>query len=391
MYKEFENFILNLYNDFVRKGETKEDSLALVVYIIKSTLMLEKLQPLYYGKKDDFALFERGNKYYFKNLKEIQKFKVLKSEQIKKVVMDLVLSLDDIYSSDKKRTNRFTARLIQNIIMSIDKDKTIIDLSVGKGTLLENLSNPIAGQDIDLRQVIISEFSLSKYNEIKNIFVGDSLEDTNIFKKNKDSIYVFDPPMGDLRAYPKTDKWQNTNIIDKIKPTRLQSEILFLMSFLINANDNDYFIGLFPENILNKNNKDYNKIRKYLIENSLITVIKVLTNHVILIGQKKLDINKFKQIPLLKIQGELNQEQISFLSKEIIKNNKINLEKFYDIEPIGMGTIVKDIGLKSYNKEYSQIFSYKIYNRNEFNNQKTTISLPIIKSYEENIKKHQKN
>ena len=64
--------------------------------------------------------------------------------------------------------------------------------------------------------------------------------------------------------------WQKTNILESKKPVKLQSELLFLLSFLINADNNDYFIGLFPENILTKNNKDYISIRKYLVKNSLI-------------------------------------------------------------------------------------------------------------------------
>lgn len=383
MYQEFKSFILNLYNNYVRNGETKEDSLALVVYIIKVTFMLEDLQPLHYGKTEDFALLDKGNKYYFENLEKIQKFKVLKYEQIKQAVMDLVSSLDDIYSSDKKRTNRFTAKLVQNIIQPICKNKTLIDLSLGKGTLLENLSNTTEGQDIDLRQVIIAEFFLSKYNEIKNIFVGDSLENSNIFKKNnEETIYIFDPPMGDLRTYPKGNEWQNTNIL-KTKPDRLQSEILFLMSVLIHANDNDYFIGLFPENILTKNNKEYNDIRKYLIKNSLIAVIKVPTNHILLIGQKLLTENKSNQIPVLNINSPLNQEQLQFISKEITKKKDFNFEQFYKILPEDNGTFINDIGFESFNKDWSQIFAYKIFDRQELINNKQSIYIPVIKSYEE--------
>lgn len=380
MYNEFKKYILNSYNDFVRKGETKEDSLALVVYIIKSTLMMKHLQPITYGLTKDFSFLEKGNVFYYSNLEEIQKYKSLKPEQIKTAIKELVDSLDDIYAPDKKRTNNFTAKLIQNIISYIDTNKTVIDLSVGKGTLLKNMVNPIVGQDIDLRQVIISELLLSKYNEIGNFFQGDSIETTKIFNKDN-SIFVFDPPMGDLRPYPKGVEWAETNILST-KPARLQSEILFLINFLLHAKDNDYFIGLFPENILNKNNKEYNSIRKYLISHSLISVIKVPSGHVILVGQKELK-EKNDLIPVIRIQKKITGLQLSYIAENSASGKWIS-EKEFILKPLANN---KNTDMDSFEDgliQHDAIF-YTMQDRKALIKNNNEISLPIVIKKEENI------
>ena len=188
--------------------------------------------------------------------------------------------------------------------------------------------------------------------------------------------------MGDFRLYPKDERWQNTEIFNK-KPVKLQSEILFLMNFLVNAKNNDYFIGLFPENILNKNSYEYNNIRKYLIEHSLICVIRVLTGHVLLIGQKKLDIKKYPDISVIRIQQLLNSEQLDFIVKEIIKGKDINFTPYFSIKPSDFGTIIKNYdSIENYNKDFRSI-TYAIYKRNDLLKNNFAINLPEKLTYED--------
>ena len=187
--------------------------------------------------------------------------------------------------------------------------------------------------------------------------------------------------MGDFRLYPKFEKWQNTKILEK-KPLKLQSELLFLLSFLINVKDNDYFIGLFPENILTKNNKEYNSIRKYSIENSLIAVIKVLGPHVLLIGKKKLEQNEYPEIPVIRIQTNLNEKQLDFISSEIIKGKNFNFDKYLSILPDNTDSNVNEYdNIESYNGDFKSI-TRAIYNRNDLLKNNYIINLPLEENYE---------
>ena len=332
---------------------------------------------------------EQLEEYLVYNIKSYNEFATFSKVDIKNAIENLLNYKCPMLQASSRQTDSFTQKIITKIAKLLNSKGPYIDLAIGTGSLLKDFDGEVWGGDINPKMVIIARCYLYFYSEnvtyedLKNdIRLQDSIE-TFDYSEYKNAVILFDPPMGDFRLYPKDEKWQNTEILHYNKPVKLQSEILFLMSFLINANSNDYFIGLFPENILNKNNKDYNSVRKYLIENSLIAVIKVLTGHVLLIGKKKLDVKKHPDISAIRIQEPLNFEQLDFITKEIIKGKDINFTPYFSIEPSNLGTIIKEYdSIENYNKDFRSI-TYAIYKRNDLLKNNFIINLPEKLTYED--------
>ncbi len=327
--------------------------------------------------------------YLIGNIEEYSDIAIFSKNIIKNAIEKLFDEKCQFLSPSARPTNKFTQKLITKIAKTLNAKGPYIDLAVGTGGLLKDFDGEVWGDDINPKMVAIARcylyfyFGNIEFKGITNdIRLNDSIE-TYEYSKYRDAVIIFDPPMGDLRTYPKDKEWQNTDIIGQKKPNRLQSEILFLMNVLLNADENDHFIGLFPENILTKNNKEYNNLRKYLIQHSLICIIKVPTGHVLLVGKNGKNIeDEYPYIPVLNISMELNEEQLNFIAEELKRKNDYSFEEFYKIHPDGMGTIVKDIGIIAYNKDWAQIFNYVIYNRKELLNNRSIVIPSIHKSEE---------
>ena len=209
-----------------------------------------------------------------------QEYSKFSKKEIKNVLKNLINNKSELLQSSSRKTNTNTKQLISSIAKNLPY-KNYIDLAIGTGSLLDDLNGKLYGIDVNPKLVVVAkiylffcekEIDFDSFQMDSNIRIGDAITEYPMSKAN--NIVLFDPPMGDYRKYPQLEEWQKTNILESKKPVKLQSELLFLLSFLINADNNDYFIGLFPENILTKNNKDYISIRKYLVKNSLIAVIK---------------------------------------------------------------------------------------------------------------------
>jgi len=385
MYEDFKEFIFGLYKDFRNQGETYHDALAIVAYIVKNYYFLHK-QPITYGIIRDFILLEKGNDYLRQNEQKLAKFYKLDKSEYTKAVKELIDEWEDQAPPDKRRTKPDVAKIIKALAKQLVSKGPFIDIAVGLGTLLEDMPGPVFGYDIDVRQVIVADAILTKSNERDFIFLNDSLNplDNHIAINNKKSfftqkgVFVFDPPMGDLRQKP--DSWEYINTSEIIgnysKESKTPSEILFLLSFLLKAQGSSYFIGLFPENILNRNNKEYNNLRKYLIENCLIAVIKAKSGHIILVGQKKLQ-NK-NNIPVIRIENSINAEQLEFIVKTCLKTDlKIqDFDPFYNIQPSDYRDPAKDISLEKYNKEVNPSAFFKVYSREQLTQNDYLMSLP---------------
>lgn len=338
---------------------------------------------------------EQFEEYLVNNIKSYEEFATFSKTDIKNAIENLLQDKCPMLQASSRQTDSFTQRVITQIAKLLNSKGPYIDLAVGTGSLLKDFGVEVWGDDINPKMVVIARCYLYfylkdvTYESLKNdIRLQDSIE-TFDYSGYKNAVILFDPPMGDFRLYPKDEKWQNTGIFNKI-PLKLQNEILFLINFLINAKNNDYFIGLFPENILNKNSYEYNYIRKYLIENSLICVIRVLTGHVLLIGQKKLDIKKYPDISVIRIQRPLNSEQLDFITKEIIKGKDMNYSPYFSIKPSDVSdTIIKNYdSIENYNKDFRSI-TYAIYKRNDLLKNNFAINLPEKLTYKDLQKKTQ--
>jgi len=158
---------------------------------------------------------------------------------------------------------------------------------------------------------------------------------------------------------------------------------------LLNSQREDYFIGLFPESILTRNNKEYSNLKQYLLQNSLLAVIKVQTGHLLLIGKNSENLyEKHPKIPVLNINRELNSKQLEYITESIVKQN-YDYEEFYNILPDEPGSVYRQIGIENYNKDFSQMFAYKIYDRTEASIL-NELQIPQIVSYEEKIRTNPK-
>ena len=334
---------------------------------------------------------QKTSEYIINNIRQYDVYYKVQRSIIKNAIEKLIDEKSQLLQTSNRKTASFTQKIITEIANKLVDNGNYIDLAIGTGSLLKDFDGDLYGIDVNPKMVIIARvylFFCGKYKKLvnnhweANITQADAIDDYISYKKDCNNIIIFDPPMGDYRKYPKFEEWQQTNILDSKKPIKLQSELLFLLSFLINADDDDYFIGLFPENVLTKNNKDYISIRKYLIENSLIAVIKVLESHVLLIGKKKLNINDYGEIPVIRIQSSLNEKQLDFISSEIIKGGNFDFDKYLSIEPRDFGTIIKEYdGIESYNKDFKSI-TRVVYNRKDFKDN-YIINLPPQISYED--------
>lgn len=337
---------------------------------------------------------QKTSEYIINKIRQYDVYYKISRNEIKNTIEKLIDEKSQLLQTSNRKTASFTQKIITEIANKLVVNGNYIDLAIGTGSLLKDFDGDLYGIDVNPKMVIIARvylFFCGKYKKLvnnhweANITQADTIDDYISYKKGDNNIIIFDPPMGDYRKYPIFEEWQQTNILGSKKPIKLQSELLFLLSFLINADNNDYFIGLFPENILTKNNKDYVSIRKYLIENSLMAVIKVLETHVLLIGKKKLNINKYQEIPVIRIQSKLNEKQLNFISSEIIKGGNFDFDKFLSIDPSNFGTIIEEYdSIESYNKDFKSI-TRVVYNRKDFKGNHV-IKLPLKVGYEDKYK-----
>lgn len=409
-----EKLTFHLYDDIKRFQINVDESLAItlaliyVIYIKQENFILA-VEPTSKDKIENYNsaidcitdninndfnasfITQKTSEYIINNVRKYDKYYKVSKNIIKNAIEKLIDEKSSLLQTSNRKTAFFTQKIITDIANKLIIKGNYIDLAVGTGSLLKDLEGEVYGIDINPKMVIIARiylFFCGKYEKLSNqhwnanIIQEDAIDDYVSYKNDGRNVIVFDPPMGDFRQYPRYDEWQESNILKGKKPVKLQSELLFLLSFLINANDDDYFIGLFPENILTKNNKDYNSIRKYLIENSLIAIIKVLEPQVLLIGKKKLNTNEYKEIPVIRIQTALNKKQLDFISSEITKEGSFNFDKYLSIEPSDFGTIIKEYdSIESYNKDFRSM-THVMYNRQDFKDN-YTINLPSKLTYED--------
>lgn len=303
-----------------------------------------------------------------------QQYKILKLTRDRELSFhELIRRVEELLPAAVRRTNSVNTEIMQKLALALKDKGPFIDLSVGMGGLIWQLDNLIYAQDINKDVLDVAELIAFQSNDKTTVISADSIKDN--LPNNGKGIFLFDPPMGLTRIKPK--EWNGLakiNDLDKnpqkgtfsfgIRPALRDiipnpnedkssvSEILFILNFLLRADDNAYFICLVPETFLTKNENEYNSLRAYLIKNSLIAVIRPPAssgiNTVILFGQKKKEENK--PVKLIVTKKYNNQEVIDYIfegtkiTDEEIKIDSLNLSEISAPYLIKMPVIAESKG-----------------------------------------------
>lgn len=309
-----------------------------------------------YQQIPDF--FKTYNKLFYSFYQDQQEEFVLSDKLYKKTIDWLIEQWNNIDPTNtNKSTNKNLVKIIQTTAKKLSKGP-YIDLAVGTGRLLENfklnqtevdgtaipINNNVLktkvsvdllnyGFDIDDNALYLAD-ALLNYKQTDVVLKFNNYKDNNGIKnvyqhlkfkewKNEYPVFLFDPPLGTKSIQARPAAWKNskdyTEIFGNTENSDSTTDILFLANYLFNAPEKSYFIGIFPESILNNNTKEYPNLRKYLIQKNLNYVISYdrpdSSRLVILAGTKdKTKLNK--NILLIKI---FNQQGINNLSTEIDK------------------------------------------------------------------------
>lgn len=302
---------------------------------------------------------EKGTSYNNSLIKYARQYKYLRlTKELEQSFHELIKKVEEQLSPEQRRTNVTTAELMKNIAYSIKGGNYIADLAAGLGGLVWQLDHIDCVQDINSDVLEVAEFIAHQKENYKVLAKAlDSIKDP--LPNDGKGIFLFDPPMGMSRIKPQEwDKLENSSkILTEIvganyKNTSSYTEVLFLLNFLLRADDNAYFICLVPETFLTKNENEYNSLRAYLIKNSLIAVIKPPAspgiNTVVLFGQKKKEENK--PVKLIVTKKYNNQEVIDYIfedkaiKSEEIKSDSLNPSEITEPYLIKMPVIAESKG-----------------------------------------------
>lgn len=258
---------------------------------------------------------------------------------------ELISMVEKDTAVENKRTHPVNVAFMQSIAKQTNPSGPFIDLAVGFGGLIKDLGTLHTIMDINSEVIHVAAVIASQNNTSFHAVCDDAIQ--RLLPNNGKGVFLFDPPMGMNRTKPK--EWKHLSISgDENGPSTTISrseqilgtysddsqsvtEILFLTNFLLRADDTAYFISLVPETFLTRNAREYNHIRKYLIENSLIAVIKPKINEgintVILVGQKKRE-KKFNEIKILNIFGNIDNKEIDNIIKNTLDGSIDNNDKY---------------------------------------------------------------
>lgn len=302
---------------------------------------------------------EKGISYNNSLLKYARQYKYLRlTKELEQSFHELIQKVEEQLSPEQRRTNAATAELMKKIAYSIKGDNYIADLAAGLGGLVWQLDRIDCVQDINSDVLEVAEFIAHQKENYKVLAKAlDSIKE--LLPNDGKGIFLFDPPMGMSRIKPQEwDKLENSSkILTEIvganyKNISSYTEVLFLLNFLLRADDNAYFICLVPETFLTKNENEYNSLRAYLIKNSLIAVIKPPAspgiNTVVLFRQKKKEENK--PVKLIVTKKYNNQEVIDYIfedkaiKSEEIKSDSLNPSEITEPYLIKMPVIAESKG-----------------------------------------------
>lgn len=410
--KSFFNLIKTKYNEFIlKKFAQPQEILAYLAQLTKNHY--QKINLKRQGLKDikqsklNIDYFKSSNKMFCAFYQSEQESFTISKSEYKKIINWLIETWNNI---DVTNTNCSTNDILVQIIQSIAKNISpgpYIDLALGTGKLMENMPltkidarNPIPlgnriyhrindidsynyGFDIDPNSLYIADALLNYEEETPKVKINfDNYSQNNsirnVYKnlrfkewQNKYPVFMFDPPMGTKNIQENPANWKKENtylkIFDNTNSNESSSDILFLMNYLINGQNNSYFIGLFPISVLNNSTQKYQNLRQYLIKNNLNYVItydsSLLSRFVVLVGTK----DKEKLNDNLEVINILNSHGIKEL--ENIFNAKTNSEY--------KNILLTNIERKNFNNSFDITIPNKI---KESNKEKEKLPAKILSS-----------
>ncbi|MFI3242398.1 MAG: hypothetical protein R3Y43_07515 [Alphaproteobacteria bacterium] len=254
---------------------------------------------------------------------------------------NLISIAEEKLNPEQRRTNSINVQIMQAFAKHLKPNGPYADMAVGMGGLIWGLKNVAHIQDVNYDFASVAKVVSTYCENEPRCEMKDSISEEYPYFLDG-AVFLFDPPMGQSRVKPGIWKDIKTTIPLKTKvgndiitksgdtlvakaclsevilgdynsDSTSLTENMFITNFLLKASPQDYFICLVPESFLTRNEKEHNNLRKYLVQNSLIAVIKLKINQgvntVILVGQKYKEGKHGEQIKLITSENN-NIEEI---------------------------------------------------------------------------------
>lgn len=346
-------FLFDLYSRFYREGYSQDEALLFVTRFSARVLGI-LTNPYKESNPKELKIINEYLKNYDRAF-NLDGFGVpITRDMHFQAIKNVIEKWEEQAPPDKKRTKPDVVKIMQSFIDTLAPGMPVIDLACGTGTLVQGFKkhSNIIVKDINEKMVDITMNIATIGGHYNNFKIegnyGDSISDPlpDLHLTLGKGVFIFDPPMGDMRLAPM--EFRRILDLPAYSSGKIQSEILFLTKVLLEAKDGAYFIGLFPSNILNKNNNIYKQIRRELLEKSLISVIQVSSGHIILVGQKGLNPKEYSLIPTLKINKnfpfeKLNEFISNLLQEAKAQQNLLKLDNFdgYEIKVLERKALIE--------------------------------------------------
>lgn len=402
--KDLEKYLNDLYDTIISNGKTHDEALAatsnicnLLIYPNISTTLEIVAES---ARESDF-------------IRKITTQESFEQTKIENTKLDknnyknaLILVLEKWSKQAEKSllpTNSSAKEIITNFanaILESDTEKNVIEPAIGTASLLLDINyNQVVGFDINERLVtfarnllelsnkdndkIYPKNSLNKALTIKdltNISIEfktktesskqdvNNIDDDNIW--NNKGLFIFDPPIGNKMQKSSLLKSHTTDILNNSTENYVLSEVNFLLNFLAFAQNDSYCLCKMSSSFLNSRQRDLDVLRKYIIKNNLLSVIKDTDNFIILFLQRKNESLEDYPLYAINYDSDLSEDFIkNIISKQdidITSNQNINKLNRSEILDELAGNIIPmpstKIDVKKYEKPvfyFNQIVNYE--------------------------------
>jgi tRNA1(Val) A37 N6-methylase TrmN6 len=252
---------------------------------------------------------------------------------MKKIKDDYSTEFEKLISSEERHTKGqyFTHEEIVDFILNnipLEKEFKVLDPTCGAGAFLCKLDKKkittenIYGSDIDSRAVLLCKENIgNKGNLIKGDFIKKEL-----FKENYFDVIIGNPPFQGMSKKKDGFPSENKHFLKINKGVVNSSSLVFIRSYFL-LKEKGYIGFVLPKNFVRVDS--FKEIRKFILENMQIILIKDLDHHfkdvrcdqIILIAQKKKpDLNENVEIITYKKNHSfLTQESYSIKQSEFAK------------------------------------------------------------------------
>lgn len=354
--KDIEKYLINLYDSIIKNGKTHDEALENISIICKELTNHEIYSPLETVMRASSSDYN----HFINEEIESQNFKDYHIQQTSldlSIYKNALLKVLDCWQKKAEKsilpTNQSAKDIItqfSNLILEKDSEKIVFEPAIGTATLLLNINyNQLIGFDVNKRLVQFAN-NLLELNKIENKYItannslnkpltiqdltqidvkfsaknssqgkADNIDYENIW--NNKGLFIFDPPIGTKMSKSSLLKTKTAEILENSTEDDVLSEVNFLLNFLVYAKNDSYCLCKMPNSFLTSRQRDLDVLRKYLINNSLIAVIRDYDNFVILLLKQTKNI---ASTPFYTINYD------SSLSEEIIRKI-ISQEDFSNI------------------------------------------------------------